>query len=161
MSGSTVGFRVPRFTPSLVGLRQHAEEEADDADHLYKHDQVQNIVVSFIFDVEDTTVWSPALRVGELYVRFVVQVADLLGVPTGLSEMAADYYEIDADVFEAMVKTVFEETFRSAHQVGRPMLESVLAPSVVILDRIDRPLSANTPEEIAFLERARTLSMAR
>ncbi|SUA31522.1 Uncharacterised protein [Mycolicibacterium fortuitum] len=116
--------------------------------------------MSFIFEVGDDTVWSPALRVGELYVRFVTQVGDLLGVPTGLSAMASDYYEIDPDAFEVLVKKIFEETFRSTHQIGRAMLESVLAPSVVILERIGRPLSADTPEELEFLDGARTLSMA-
>lgn len=117
--------------------------------------------MSFIFDVGDDTVWSPALQVGELYVRFVAQVADLVGVPTGLSEMASDYYYVDPDVFEVLVKKIFEKNFRGTHRIGRAMLESILAPSVVILDRIDRPLSADTPEELAFLEKARTLSMAR
>lgn len=117
--------------------------------------------MSFIFDVGDETVWSPALRVGELYVRFIEQVGDLLGVPTGLSAMAADYYYIDPDVFEVLVKKIFEANFRSTHRIGRAMLESILAPSVVILDRIERPLSADTPEGLAFLEKARTLSMAR
>ncbi|MFN6554650.1 DUF6086 family protein [Mycolicibacterium septicum] len=117
--------------------------------------------MSFVFEVEDCTVWSPALQVGDLYVRFLAQVADLLGVPTGLSEIAADYWQIDAGTFEVFVTAMFEANFRSAHQIRRAMLESILAPSVVILDRIDRPLSADTSEKLAFLEKARTLSMAR
>lgn len=117
--------------------------------------------MSFIFDVGGDTVWSPALRIGQLYVRFIAQAGDLLGVPTGLIEMASDYYYIDPDVFEVLVKKIFEANFRSTHRIGRAMLESILAPSVVILDRIDRPLSVDTPEELTFLENARTLSMAR
>lgn len=105
--------------------------------------------------------WSPALQVGELYVRLLTQVADLLGVPTGLNEIAADYWQIDADDFEVLVTTMFEANFRSVHQIRRAMLEAILAPSVVILDRIDRPLSADTSEKLAFLEKARNLSMAR
>lgn len=119
------------------------------------------VSVSFIFDVGDDTVWSPALRVGDLYVRFITQIGEHLGLPTGLSSMASDYYYIDPDIFEALVKKMFEENFRSTHRVGRAMLESVLAPSAVILDRINRPLSAATPDEREFLEKARALSMAR
>lgn len=117
--------------------------------------------MSFIFDVGDDTVWSPALRVGDLYVRFITQIGEHLGLPTGLSAMASDYYYIDPDAFEALVKKMFEETFSSSHPIGRAMLESALGPSAVILDRINRPLSASTPEERNFLEKARTLSMAR
>ncbi|OBG82619.1 hypothetical protein A5699_05540 [Mycobacterium sp. E802] len=117
--------------------------------------------MSFIFDVGDDTVWSPALKVGDLYVRFVTQVGEFLGMPTGLSAMASDYYYIDPDVFEALVKKLFKEAFGTNHQIGRAMLESVLAPSAVILDRINRPLSAVTSDEREFLEKARALSMAR
>ncbi|AKS35868.1 DUF6086 family protein [Mycolicibacterium goodii] len=117
--------------------------------------------MSYVFDVGDDTVWSPALRVGDLYVRFMTQLGDLFNLSTGLRAMASDYYYIDPDTFEAFVKKVFEENFRSSHPVGRAMMESVLAPSVVILDRINRPLSAGTPEQREFLEKARSLSMAR
>ncbi|WP_396912918.1 DUF6086 family protein [Mycolicibacterium sp.] len=117
--------------------------------------------MSFIFDVADDTVWSPALRVGDLYVRFITQIADMLSLNSGLTAMASDYYYIDPDVFEVLVKKIFEENFHSTHQIGRAMLESVLAPSIVILDRIDRPLSGSTHEQQAFLAKARTLSMAR
>ncbi len=75
--------------------------------------------------------------------------------------MASDYYYIDPATFETFVRKVFEENFRSSHQVGRAMVESVLAPSIVILDRINRPVSASTPEQREFLEKARALSMAR
>lgn len=117
--------------------------------------------VSYVFDVGDDTVWSPALRVGDLYVRFLSQLGDLFGLPTGLSAMASDYYYLDPDAFETFIKRVFEENFRCLHHVGRTMVESVLAPSVVILDRINRPLSASTPEQRDFLEKARALSMPR
>jgi hypothetical protein len=116
--------------------------------------------VSFIFDVGETTVWSPALRVGDLYVRFLGQIGDSVGLPTGLSAMASDYYYINPDEFEALITKIFNDNFRSTHQIGRAMLESVLAPSAVILKRIDRPLVARTTEEREFLDRAYELPMA-
>lgn len=118
-------------------------------------------LVSYVFDVGDDTVWSPALRVRDLYVRFLTQLGDHFGLPTGLNAMASDYYYIDPATFETFVRKLFEENFRSSHQVGRAMVESVLAPSIVILDRINRPVSASTPEQREFLEKARALSMAR
>lgn len=115
--------------------------------------------MSFVFDAGPCTVWTPSLQVGDLYVRFVTQVSELLGVPTGLSEMVPGYYLIGEDEFEVLVNRMFDAHFRSTHQIGRAMLESVLAPSVVILDRIYRPISAASPLELAFLEKARALPM--
>ncbi|MFV8142149.1 hypothetical protein ACNQR7_31675 [Mycolicibacterium senegalense] len=36
---------------------------------------------------------------------------------------------------EALVRRMFEANFRSIHRIGRAMLESVLATSVIVLDR--------------------------
>jgi hypothetical protein len=115
--------------------------------------------VSFMFDAGNRTVWSPASRVGDLYVRFMNQLGDAFQLANGLTPMAADYYNIDPDVFEAFVTHAFAENFRSAQRIGRGMVESVLAPSIVILDRISRPLTGCTEEETAFITTARMLSM--
>jgi hypothetical protein len=115
--------------------------------------------MSFIFDVGDQTVWSPALRVGELYVRFMNELGEVFETSNGLNAMAADYYYIEPDAFQAFVNGVFVDNFRNTHAIGRAMIESVLAPSAVILDRIDRPLVARTEEESVFLSKARALSM--
>lgn len=73
--------------------------------------------------------------------------------------MASDYYYIDPDVFEVLVKRIFTESFPVHHEIWSGMLQSVLGPSVRILDRIDRPLVAETVAGREFLEEARTLGM--
>jgi hypothetical protein len=117
--------------------------------------------VSYVFDVGDDTVWSPALRVGDLYVRFATELAEVLRVPTGLTAVASDMYEIDIDLYENFVSKLFEMYFSSSHPVLRGLVESVLAPSVVVLERGGRPLTPKTVDEEEFLNRARELSMAR
>lgn len=117
--------------------------------------------MSYVFDVGDDTVWSPALRVGDIYVRFARDIAEVLGVPTGLSAVASDMYEIDIDTYEQFVKTLFEMYFANTHPVQRGLIEAVLAPSTVVLERGGRPLTPTTVEQEEFLDRARGLSMAR
>lgn len=117
--------------------------------------------MSYVFEVGDETVWSPSLQVGDLYVRFLRETAETLGIPTGLTAIASDMYEIDIDVYEHLVKKLAETYFASRHPVLRGLIEAVLAPSVVILDRADRPLMAATAGEREFIDRARGLSMAR
>lgn len=118
-------------------------------------------IVSYVFDINDQTVWSPSLFVGDLYVRFATQIADMLGLPSGLRAIASDYYEIDPDVFEIFTKRMFAENFDGYHDIKRGMLEAVLAPAVVILDRVGRPLLAETEEQRDVLVQARELGMPR
>lgn len=117
--------------------------------------------MSYVFDVDDDTVWSPSLQVGELYVRFLRETAEQLGLPTGLTAVADDMYDIDVDAFEHLVRKLAEVYFASAHPVLRGLVDGVLAPSVVVLERAGRPLTAQSDEEQEFLDRARSLSMAR
>ncbi|MFC0115956.1 DUF6086 family protein [Kibdelosporangium aridum] len=117
--------------------------------------------MSYVFDVDDETVWSPALQIGDLYVRFLQEIADMLKLPTGLVEIASDMYEIDLDSYETLVKAIFEMNFSSGHPVLRGLLEAVLAPSVVVLDRAGRPLTATSQEQMDLVTRAQALSMPR
>ncbi|MBF6521415.1 DUF6086 family protein [Nocardia farcinica] len=116
--------------------------------------------MSFAFEVGDTTVWSPALRVGDLYVRMVSDVAALLGMPTGLVPVASDMWDIDLDPFEALVREMFHLYFETTHQVMKGMIAGVLAPSIVLLERGGRVLDTRSAAETNFVARARDLSMA-
>lgn len=117
--------------------------------------------MSYVFDVGDDTVWSPSLQVGDLYVRFLRQAAEMLEVPTGLTAIASDMYEIDIDLYEHLVKKLFDVYSSSRHPVLRGLVEAVLAPSVVVLERGGRPLGPSSADEQEFIDRARGLSMAR
>lgn len=117
--------------------------------------------VSFVFDVDGATVWSPALRVGELYVRATQGIAEALGVPSGLTAEAADLWQIDIDAFEGLIAAVREVYFTRHHEILRALLAGVLAPSIVVLDRAGRPVEPRSADEREFVARARTLSMPR
>lgn len=116
--------------------------------------------MSYLFEVGGDTVWSPARRVGDLYVRFLREIAETLTVATGLTAIASDMYRIDIDEYEILVKKLFENYFSSGHPVLRGLIEAVLAPSVVVLERGGRPLVPRSAEEREFIDRARDLSMA-
>jgi hypothetical protein len=117
--------------------------------------------MSCIFEVGEDTVWSPALRVGDLYVRYLREIADMLGVPTGLTAVASDMYEIDVDAYGSLVRKIADLYFSSGHLVLRGLIGGMLGPSVVVLERAGRPLSPQSDEEREFIARARQLSMAR
>ncbi|ALG09370.1 hypothetical protein AOZ06_22860 [Kibdelosporangium phytohabitans] len=117
--------------------------------------------MSYVFDAGAETVWSPALRTGELYARFLRETAAVLGLPTGLVEIASDMYEIDLGPYETLIAAIFETTSAARQPVLRGLLESVLLPSIVILDRAGRPLTATSPEQVDLIARAQALAMPR
>lgn len=117
--------------------------------------------MSYIFDVNDETVWSPALRAGRLYTLMAQDVAEVLGVETGMTAMASDFWDIDIDRFELFVRAMYEKYFSSSHPVLKGLIGSVLAPSIVVLERGGRAVTPASAEEREFILRTHDLSMAR
>ncbi|MFI6171675.1 DUF6086 family protein [Nocardia sp. NPDC051052] len=117
--------------------------------------------MSYVFEIDNETVWSPALRVGDLYVRMLQDVGSVLGAPTGLSSVASDLWKIDIDAFETLVRLMYETYFDSSHQVFHVLIEGVLASSIVILERGGKNISPATDRERELLDMAFRLSMAR
>ncbi|CAM4430648.1 DUF6086 domain-containing protein [Nocardia ninae] len=117
--------------------------------------------MSYVFDIDDETVWSPSLRVGDLYVRMLQDVGSVLGVPTGLSAISSDMWDIDIDAFENLVKTMYETYFSTGNSVLKVLIEGVLAPSIVLLERGGKEIHSRTGQEREFRDRALKLSMAR
>lgn len=115
--------------------------------------------MSYIFDIDDVTVWSPALRVGRLYVSMAEDVAAILDMPTGVTAMASDYREIELHEFESFVRLMYETYFSSEHPVFKALIGAVLSPSIVLLERGGKSILPGSGEEREFIDRARELSM--
>jgi hypothetical protein len=92
--------------------------------------------MSCVFEVNETTVWSPALRVGGLYVRMAECLAAWIGQPSGLAPMASDYYVINADAFTTFVQALLGNS-GVAHPVFAELTRGFIAMSLVMLSRVD------------------------
>ncbi|WP_280393964.1 DUF6086 family protein [Nocardia brasiliensis] len=117
--------------------------------------------MSCVFEIGDETVWSPSLRVGDLYVRMLQEVASVLGLPAGLRALASDMWSIDIEVFGELVNLIHETYFASSNPVLKALVGGVLAPSLVILERGGRGICPSIEEELEFHDWARGLPMAR
>ncbi|GGL27950.1 hypothetical protein GCM10011588_48460 [Nocardia jinanensis] len=115
--------------------------------------------MSYIFDIEDVTVWSPALRVGKLYVGMARDLADSLGTSMGITVMASDFWEIELDNFDSFVRMMNAEYFSSEHPVLKVLVGAVLAPSIILLERGGNSIVPRSAEEREFFDRAHELSM--
>lgn len=106
--------------------------------------------MGYIFDIDDETVWSPSLRVGQLYVDLAEAAARTLELPTGLEAVAEDMYDINASVFSDFTRALVKEFFSSRHVVAQEMLRGVLLASLVMLQRGGVEISPDGEEQKSF-----------
>ncbi len=117
--------------------------------------------MSYVFDVDDRTVWSPSLRVGDLFVRIHTDICSVLNLTTGITAVASDMYEIDIDMFEETTLIVFNEYFSSQNAAFKAMLGATLGPAVNILNYCGRPPTPRSNDEQAFISWAASIGMPR
>jgi len=104
--------------------------------------------LSYIFDLDDEEVWSPANRVAELYLGMIRTVATVLDRPTGLTaKPSGDWYDIDRAAFTELVTAMVREFAASHHWQFRIMVGSLLAVSIGICDRAGIPIEARDERE--------------
>lgn len=111
--------------------------------------------MSYTFDFNDEVIWSPARRVGRLYVGIAGALSEMISVPHGMSAMAEDYYEIDSAAFRGFVESVMRE-FSSGHPVSGALLDGFLITSSVLLERMGKSLLIDS--DVIIRERVSELS---
>jgi len=116
----------------------------------------QNRYVSYVFEISGETVWSPALRIGQVYEGFVTTLSGTLDQPSGFSFNGADFVIIDSAVFAAFVQRLLHET--AGHPLLTDQARPVLGPSVVMLDRVGASPTPETPEQAQLLDELRTVA---
>ncbi|WP_277992199.1 DUF6086 family protein [Amycolatopsis sp. 195334CR] len=82
-------------------------------------------------------------------------------MPTGVRANGSDMYDIDIAPYELLIHRILDLNSASKHTVMRGLLEAVLAPSVVVLERSGRPIKPRSEQETELLDRAKELSMAK
>jgi hypothetical protein len=109
--------------------------------------------VSFIFEIGDDTVWSPSLRIGQIYVGYIRALEEVLDLSAGFQENASDMIRIDGSVLRAFVRQVAEKTQSGKnHPLLADQLRVVLEPAIVMLQRAG--LESGLPRDHPFLEGA-------
>ncbi|WP_149261559.1 DUF6086 family protein [Actinomadura sp. K4S16] len=106
--------------------------------------------MGYIFDVDDETVWSPSLRVGQLYVNLAEAIARTLEISTGLEAVAEDMYDIDTSVFGDFTRALVQDFFSTRHVVAQEMLRGVLLASLVMLQRGGVEITPEGEEQKSF-----------
>jgi hypothetical protein len=109
--------------------------------------------VSYVYEIDGETVWSPALRVGQIYEGYIATLSRSLGRPTGFRGNPSDHVMIDPEVFVDFVLRLLSAT--NGHPILAQQIDAVMGPSVVMLERSGTTIHATTPQEARLLDRAR------
>lgn len=95
--------------------------------------------MSFVFEIDGETVWSPALRVGQAFVGCAQALGQVVGVSPGFSFNAEDMIELDALQLEAYTDALMQISRSPApHRVLEDLTDAVLVPCLVMLERAGR-----------------------
>lgn len=100
--------------------------------------------MSYVFEIDDATVWEPAIQVGDLFRGYVQVLETVLGVPAGLTEFASDYLILDREALAGFAREL-HRFWASGHPVGARLAEPVLAVCLVMLERAGEPLDLDPP----------------
>jgi hypothetical protein len=91
--------------------------------------------MSYSFDINGHSVWTPALRVGTIYVGYVRAVSDAYQVKSGLETIANDTADIAPEVFGPFIELLTGGLTDTNHSLLREQLQVVVLPGIVMLER--------------------------
>lgn len=92
--------------------------------------------MSYVFEIEDEIVWSPALGVGTIYVAFVQSLEHVTGSQAGFEIVANDMVSIDKEMLRDFVSGLLASIEQSrGNTIYRAELETIIGLSLVILER--------------------------
>lgn len=115
--------------------------------------------MSYVFDIGDTTVWSPSLRIGHVFVSSVHALAQSLGVSSGFVANTSDHYIIELETFRDFVDVLATSAVRQP--VMGELCRGVLVVALVMLERADiGPVDIGLPDEYMEAAHAIAHSMA-
>ncbi|MBZ4322125.1 DUF6086 family protein [Streptomyces huiliensis] len=107
--------------------------------------------MSYLFDVGDTTVWMPDLKLGALYSGMAEAAGVALGRSTGLIAIPGEWYKIDVPAFELFVKRMLAYRIARQDDLVHRLLDGVLPISVALLERCGVSLAGRSEEERRYL----------
>jgi hypothetical protein len=92
--------------------------------------------LSYIFELDGETTWSPALRTGRAYVTLANSLADIFEINSGLAAIADDMYDIDKTQFQNFTKHTLDEYISATNLIYRSYIQGVLLTSLALLSNI-------------------------
>lgn len=103
--------------------------------------------MSCLFEVGDTTVWSPSNTIARLFKGQADAVAAAFHVTSGLGEIIEDECAVDLPAFEKFVAEAVRQYGHATHPILRSLTVSVIATASVLVERADGQLPEVEPDQ--------------
>ncbi|WP_143174318.1 DUF6086 family protein [Streptoalloteichus hindustanus] len=112
--------------------------------------------MSYVFQVDGESVWSPALRIGHLFLAIANQLSENLNQDHGFSMMASDFVDIDGNTFAAFVQSLLNSSVMT-NVTYEHLSRGFLATCLAILVRAGVPVHLQGPEQQELMEYGKAL----
>lgn len=108
--------------------------------------------MSFVFEINGETVWSPALRVGQAFVGCAQALGEVVSVRPGFSFNAEDMIEIDPSQLELFAEALTRLLdMPKPHKVLSNLTDGVRIPCLVMLHRAGRDLQLGADVNVQLI----------
>ncbi|MEV5969937.1 DUF6086 family protein [Streptomyces sp. NPDC051921] len=97
-------------------------------------------------DMDGETLWNPANKAGNLFLRHVRLWEEELGLPSGIGEMANDEIDVAREPFTAFVAALVAHQRATGHGVVLALSEGFAGTVLALADRAGIPLPPATEE---------------
>jgi uncharacterized protein DUF6086 len=92
--------------------------------------------MSFVFEIDGETVWSPSLLAGQAFVGCAQVLGQVVGLLPGFSFNAEDMVELDPRQLQAFTEALAQiSTSPMPNRVLESLTDAVRVPCVVLLER--------------------------
>ena len=103
--------------------------------------------MSCLFEVGETTLWSPSNTIARLFKGQVEAVAAAYHVNSGLGEIIDDECQIDLTTFEKFVAEAMRQYGHATHPILKSLTVSVISTASVLVERAEGQLPEQQPEQ--------------
>ena len=98
--------------------------------------------MSMVFESNGQEIWSPSLRVGNLFLKQVEALEQLLDMKSGMESFLADTVEIDAALFNSFVIKALE----TLETTNNPPLFALLEGCIKIAIALNEKITGQVPD---------------
>jgi hypothetical protein len=105
--------------------------------------------MSCLFEVGDTTLWSPSNTIARLFKGQAEAVATAYHVNSGLGDIIDDECQIDLPTFEKFVAEAMRQYGHATHPVLKSLTVPVISTASVLVERAEGQLPEVEPEQAA------------
>jgi hypothetical protein len=105
--------------------------------------------VSLYFQLNETTLWNPSIKVGLIFKGEADVIASAFGIPSGLSDVVEDDCQVNLPVFETFIAEMVRQLDRTNHPILLSLTTGFVGSALALIERAGGKLPESEPGRAA------------